>query len=117
MSNMLTTMARELLEIEEDLPYRFNYNIKPRLIIDNFSLYTFEQVWGSTALGFGGIGGCAMTSARTYVFIPEVGDQKCFVYFGSRFAYAVDYSEEFFKDVLNHDMASVAESIKYKEVN
>lgn len=114
MSNMLTIMARELLEIEEDLPYRFNYNGKPRPTIDNFSLYTFEQVWGSTALGFGGVGGCAMTSARTYVFIPKVDNQKCFVYFGSRFAYTANYSEEFFEDVLTRNMASVTESVKYK---
>ena len=55
-----------------------------------------------------------MTSARTYVFIPMSINQKCFVYFAGRFAYAVDYSEKFMKDVLGGNMAAVYESGKYK---
>ena len=114
MSNKLTEMAKELLIIEADLPFRFEYKEKPYPTIDDFELYTFEQVWSSTALGFGGIGGQAMTSARTYVFIPITCNQKCFVYFAGRFAYAVDYSEKFMEDVLNNNMAAVYESGKYK---
>lgn len=115
MSNKLTEMAREILAIEADLPHRFDYSNKlypPTL--DDFELHTFEQMWGSTALGFGGIGGQAITKARTYVFIPMVMNQKCFVYFTGRFAYAVDYSEKFMKDVLKGNVASVSESGKYK---
>ena len=114
MSNKLTEMARELLAIEADLPFRFKYKEKPYPTIDDFELYTFEQVWGSTALGFGGIGGQAMTSARTYVFIPIHCNQKCFVYFAGRYAYAADYSEKFMEDVLNNNMAAVYESGKYE---
>ena len=114
MSNKLTEMARELLAIEADLPFRFKYKEKPYPTIDDFELYTFEQVWGSTALGFGGIGGQAMTSARTYVFIPITCNQKCFVYFAGRFAYAVDYSEKFMGDVIAGNMKSVAMSNEYK---
>lgn len=114
MSNKLTKMARELLAIEADLPFRFKYKEKPYPTIDDFELYTFEQVWGSTVLGFGGMGGQAMTSARTYVFIPIHCNQKCFVYFAGRFAYEVDYSEKFMKDVLERNIASVTESGKYK---
>lgn len=114
MSNKLTRMAREILAIEADLPYRFDYSDNSNPILDDFELYTFEQTWGSTALGFGGVGGQAITSAITYVFIPISINQKCFVYFAGRFAYAVDYSEKFMKDVLDCDMASVAESGKYK---
>ena len=114
MSNKLTRMAREILAIEADLPYRFDYSDKSNPILDDFELHTFEQTWGSTALGFGGVGGQAITSAITYVFIPISINQKCFVYFAGRFAYAVDYSEKFMKDVLDCDMASVAESGKYK---
>ena len=114
MSNKLTEMAKELLIIEADLPFRFEYKEKPYPTINDFELYTFEQVWGSTALGFGGIGGQAMTSARTYVFIPIHCNQKCFVYFAGRYAYAADYSEKFMKDVLGSNMESVAGSSKYK---
>ena len=114
MSNKLTRMAREILAIEADLPYRFDYSDNSNPTLDDFELYTFEQTWGSTALGFGGLGGQAITSAITYVFIPISINQKCFVYFAGRFAYAVDYSEKFMKDVLDCDMASVAESGKYR---
>ena len=114
MSNKLTKMARELLDIEADLPFRFEYKEKPYPTIDDFELYTFEQVWSSTALGFGGVGGQAMTSARNYVFIPIHCNQKCFVYFAGRYAYAADYSEKFMKDVLDGNMAAVTESGKYK---
>ena len=44
MSNKLTEMARELLAIEADLPFRFKYKEKPYPTIDDFELYTFEQV-------------------------------------------------------------------------
>ena len=80
MSNKLTEMAREILSIEADLPYRLDYSNKSHPTVNDFELHTFEQTWGSTALGFGGIGGQAMTTARTYVFIPIGINQKCFVY-------------------------------------
>ena len=83
-------MARDILSIEADLPFRFDYREKQTVSVDDFELHTFEQMWGSTALGFGGIGGLAMTSARTYVFVPVTCDQKCIVYFGCRFAYMAD---------------------------
>lgn len=113
MSNKLITMAREILCIEADLPFRFDYKEKPRPTLDDFDLYTFEQVWGSTALGFDGIGGQAMTKARTYVFIPVNCNQKCFVYFAGRFAYAVNYSQQFMDDVSKGNMESVARAGKY----
>ena len=114
MSNKLTRMAREILNIETDLPYRFDYSDNSNPTLDDFELYTFEQTWGSTALGFGGVGGQMMTSATTYVFVPMSVNQKCFVYFAGRFAYAVDYSDKFMRDVGDCNVASVAESGKYK---
>lgn len=113
MSNKLTKTAREILLIEEDLPHRFNYKTKRRPTVDDFQMYVFEQSWGSTALGFGGIGGQAITSARTYVFIPIDCDQKCFVYFAGKFAYSVDYCEAFMKDVLDGRVESILGSAKY----
>lgn len=55
MSNKLTEMARDILAIEADLPYRFDYSDNSNPTLDDFELHTFEQTWGSTALGFGGI--------------------------------------------------------------
>lgn len=48
----------------------------------------FPQTWGSTSLGFGGIGGQAFTDAYTVV-ISCVRTGACAVYFGGRFAYMV----------------------------
>jgi hypothetical protein len=59
----------------------------------------FPQTWSSTALGFGGIGGQAITSA--YVCIIEsnlVGGYA--VYFGGRLAYVIDRpNEKFIEDI------------------
>ena len=114
MSNKLTEMAMDILAIEADLPYRFDYSGNSNPTLDDFELHTFEQTWGSTALGFGGVGGQAMTSATTYVFIPMSVNQKCFVHLVGSFAYAVDYSDKFMKDVLGCNVATVHESGKYK---
>ena len=51
------------------------------------SVEVFQQIWGSTALGFDGMGGNATTTANT---ILVTANGHCAVYFGSRFAYLVD---------------------------
>lgn len=79
MPNKLTTIARELLSIENDLPFRFDYTKEKRVSVDDFEVHFFSQMWGDTTIGFGGIGGQAFTSANTYVFIPTNVDQPCFV--------------------------------------
>ena len=76
----LLKMARELITITEYL--RDKYGI----YYAEGNLFDFDELWGSTALGFGGVGGSAMTWARTYVFIPE-GIEEAYVFFGDRFAY------------------------------
>ena len=115
MSNQLTAMARELLAIEADISYRFNK--RGKTWVDDFEMLTFEQVWGSTTCGFGGVGGQAMTKCRTYVFIPQVDGEDCFVYFGERFAYKVPYSQVFMDDVHNGRMAAVYGKGKYMVYN
>lgn len=48
----------------------------------------FPQTWGSTALGFGGVGGQAITGAYTVIVeCHRTGNRA--VYFGGRFAYLV----------------------------
>jgi hypothetical protein len=65
----------------------------------------FCQTWGSTALGFGGVGGQAISSA--YVIVLGCMNEFC-VYFGGRFAYKVtNPSEAFFADVAKKRMADV----------
>lgn len=48
----------------------------------------FTQTWGSTALGYGGIGGAAMTPAYTTVVLGPQGHQV--IYWNGNFAYMVD---------------------------
>lgn len=65
------------------------------------SVDMFEQTWGSTALGFGGIGGQAVTSAYTVVVDGPMGD-AC-VYFGGTLAYHVlKPNAQFREDVAQH---------------
>ena len=59
----------------------------------------FPQTWGSTALGFGGIGGAAMTTAYTIVIRSDLNGQYA-VYFGGSFAYRIDRPNgQFFLDI------------------
>lgn len=70
---------------------------------DQCDIYVFPQTWGSTALGFGGIGGQAMTSAYTVVVVGP-GRDAC-VYFGSRLAYHIEHpNREFMEDLAAHSM-------------
>lgn len=120
MSNKLTDLAIEVLLVEKDIPLRIDYLREDplyRFNINDFSIYTFEQTWGSTALGFGGMGGQAMTTANTIVLVPIKNNQDCFVYFAGRFAYSVPYSNTFGDDVKNYRMASVNGMSKYINKN
>lgn len=116
MSNKLTDLAIEILLINKDIPHRIDYSKEDplyRFNIDDFSVYVFEQTWGSTALGFGGMGGQAMTTANTIVLIPINNHQDCFVYFAGRFAYSVPYSDVFGNDVMNYSVVGVNHISKY----
>ncbi|KVP75332.1 hypothetical protein WJ96_06110 [Burkholderia ubonensis] len=52
----------------------------------------FAQTWGSTALGFGGIGGAAMTPAYTVIVAGPNGHLA--VYWAGRFAYLIDPAKQ-----------------------
>ena len=78
-----------------------------------FSLYMYPQWWGSTALGFGGIGGQALTQAYTTVIVDEK-TKYAGVFFEERLAYAIlEPNERFWEDLKNHNMASCSFSHKY----
>lgn len=67
----------------------------------------FPQTWGSTALGFGGIGGAAMTTAYTIIIESELVAGLA-VYFGGHFAYRIDRpNEKMLEDIARQCMADV----------
>lgn len=63
----------------------------------------FTQTWSSTALGFGGIGGQALTPAVTTIitFSMPKGNYKTYVFFGGHFAYYVDEQNDAFREDVN----------------
>lgn len=71
----------------------------------------FPQTWSSTALGFGGIGGQAMTPA--YTVILRCGIEHA-VYFGGRHAYTVKHpNDKFFEDLRRGYMSEVRGHTQY----
>ena len=79
-----------------------------------FQMTMFLQTWGSTALGFGGIGGQAITSAYTTV-VEDIYTGWCGVFFGEKLAYKIkNPNKKFYEDVCNHDMRPVYEKVIYK---
>ena len=103
----LNKMASQLLIINEDLASRTKKSD------GDYEIYDFDQLWGSTALGFPGIGGSAMVTERTYVII---NGEIAYVYFGSNFAYESPVTVALLDDVKNQHMASVMGSGRYKKV-
>jgi hypothetical protein len=87
---------------------------------DELEIIMFPQTWGSTALGYGGMGGAAMTAAYTIILSFHL--QTYCVYFGGgRLAYKLEYvdmskegRENFFMDMANRNMADVRGSVKYR---
>lgn len=72
----------------------------------------FLQTWGSTALGFGGIGGQAMTSAYTVAVFGPMGDAV--VYFAGRKAYHVSRpNDEFLTDCASGNLSDLAGCSRY----
>ena len=103
----LLKISQELISVADDISRRIG-----RQSSRDDDLYDFDQIWASTALGFGGMGGSAMTIARTYVFIPH-DVNTAYVYFAGMFAYKCGINDKFWKDFRNHNMRSVAESGVY----
>jgi len=83
----------------------------------DFGVYAmFPQTWGSTALGHGGMGGSAMTTAYTVV-LECYHTQEFLVYFGGQYCYTVNRRsaniQAFVEDCKNHCLASKRQSEKY----
>lgn len=94
-------------------PAPMKEEIRPAVASDLEVYAMFEQSWGSTALGFGGIGGQAISSAYTIIIWNGLSDYV--VYFNGRSAYRVnDPNKKFFEDVAGRSMASVREAGRYE---
>lgn len=75
----------------------------------------FPQVWGSTSLGFGGIGGQAITPAYTVIVESSFTGTFC-VYFSGRFAYRLNKpTKKFYEDIANRNMLPVSLASNYEE--
>lgn len=91
-----------------------------RVYDDEVEVVMFPQTWESTALGYGGIGGAAMTTA--YTVIVNYGYYYC-VYFGSsgRLAYMIDANkissegrQRFTEDMYQQNVADCQNVARYK---
>jgi hypothetical protein len=78
----------------------------------------FHQVWGSTALGYGGIGGAAMTPA--YTVIVNFNEVSCVYFANGPLAYTIDRRTQsikgqaaFDEDVSKLNLAAASEAGKY----
>jgi hypothetical protein len=110
---------------KEDQAHAMKTNSVPKVkktrrpMSDELEVVMFPQTWASTALGYGGIGGCAMTPAYTVIVTHH--NCSC-VYFGyGRLAYTLNYSmmsPEGMKnaraDIASQNMAEVSKAGKYR---
>ncbi|MNU26887.1 hypothetical protein D3C71_152680 [compost metagenome] len=115
-------LEQDLPEIEEETWGIVNNRaaqtgtIKRRPAQHDVEIYSFPQSWGSTALGFGGVGGQMMTTAQTTIVSLET---TAWVYIGGQLAYCVEEwqrNEAFIRDMQQHHMAAQFQSFKrYKK--
>jgi hypothetical protein len=93
---------------------RFDYKVKRTRYLNQDEVLVaamFAQTWASTALGFGGVGGAAITSAYSIVIEYE---NTYYVYFGGRFAYKLkDPNQKFWDDIRAQNLAHVRDAWEY----
>ena len=77
-------------------------------------MYMFPQTWGSTSLGFGGIGGQAITTAYTVV-VNDYHDGYCSVFFGNQLAYLIkNPNQAFYEDMKKGSMKPSSKAGEYR---
>lgn len=95
------------------VPVNTGKKVSKRPTESECNITMFTQVWGSTALGFGGVGGQAITSAYTVVIGGPCGD-FC-VYFAGRFAYRIERpNARFLNDISICSLQSVGRHHLYE---
>lgn len=120
----------ELLEyITENTANELFKDILTMSTYHKFKMYVFPQTWSSTALGFDGCGGQAITEAYTTVVEMELHniDKKTYdrtydiiyaVFFDGRIAYmCLNPNAIFLMDLKNMDMESQKKARKYENGN
>ena len=86
-------------EVKLDFQNKTGHELTDIEISCDVTLYSFPQTWGSTALGFGGIGGQMITQAQTTVIMVSTTREYGAVFFGGEFAYSIEnVNEAFIKD-------------------
>jgi hypothetical protein len=98
------TLSREEMKTAVAPPECFVEKTRKHSFYDLTVHGMFVQTWGSTALGFGGIGGQAITSAYVCVIESNLIGQYA-VYFGGRLAYVIERpNSQFFTDISGQRM-------------
>ena len=81
--------------------------------IDEIEIYVFPQMWGSTALGYSGIGGSAMTGSHTIIFYNTYTGNVMLSY-GARFIKLNTPNRLFFEDISKGRIESECKLSKYR---
>jgi hypothetical protein len=82
-------------------------NIRPQ---DDVFISSWPQTWPNTSCGFGGVAGQALTHAQTYVIESQTAG-ALYVYHSGRFAYAVPYmNEQFRQDSQNRQLCGAGDN-------
>lgn len=99
-----STLTREEMKTAVAPPDCFVEKSRQHTFYDLTVYSMFTQSWGSTALGFGGIGGQAITAAYVCVIESNLVGQFA-VYFGGRLAYVIERPNgSFWEDIANKRM-------------
>ena len=124
---MLPDLSKLQKKAEGEIARVFNFS---RYAFTGHDVFVFTQTWSSTVLGFGGVGGSAMTTKYTTVFrtqlIPIYPDSLFdndvifyTVFFDGEFAYIIQSdnkrNEKIEEDIQRRDMKSVKESEYYRQ--
>lgn len=103
----------ELLDFKAKLALK-EYGKQHDKVYDHidFEADVFPQLWSSTALGFGGVGGQAMTTAYTTVF-HDVWNDVYVICFDRSVAYMVEEAnEKFMSDLRDRCVASIKDALR-----
>ncbi|NTF23527.1 hypothetical protein G6L37_34720 [Agrobacterium rubi] len=105
LENDLPEREDEVWAIVNDRP-TMTGKIMRRPMPHEIEVYSFPQTWGSTAGGFGGVGGQMMTTLQTVIVSFE---GTALVYFGSSLAYRIEdwhRNDVFVDDMRSHVLAA-----------
>lgn len=76
-------------------------DVRPNL--EDFDVFMYPQMWGSTALGFGGMGGASIRQANTVAIVCRKV-RTAAIYFAGQHAYNVDLTDPTVQKRLNDDI-------------